>query len=169
MNTPVSPPAPNRPVRGAALIELVVYIAVAGVILVGSMKAFYECFSASHRLREQAQRISQALRAGERWRADVRLATGPPQLESMPGGQRMTIPQANGRVQYEFGPEGVYRAGPEHAGPVLVLRNVAASQVQSELRHGVAVWRWDLALVPDRRSTRLRPVFTFLAVPPQTP
>ena len=47
----------------------------------------------------------------------------------------------------------------------LVLKNVAASAMTSELRGKTAVWRWELELKTTREDALTRPLFSFISVP----
>ena len=62
-------PSPNR---GISIIECLVYGFVLLVLLGVAYCAFYRCVENSYTLRRNAEDIATALRAGERWRADVR-------------------------------------------------------------------------------------------------
>ena len=61
--------------RGYLLIEALVYIAVVVTLLGVAYAAMYRCVDRSFALRRNADDITSALHAGERWRADVRAAT----------------------------------------------------------------------------------------------
>jgi type II secretory pathway component PulJ len=164
MKTCVSAGRLSRRGSGTTLVEVLVYLGAAGVVLVAMMQAFHVGYSSAVTLHRQAQQMTRALQAGERWRADVRQASAVPQLEQTSEGLRMIIPQLQGTVFYEFGTNGVYRTGSAPGGTVPVLTEAIVSQVQSEWREGIQVWRWDVCLSPDRKSGRWRPVFTFVAV-----
>ena len=58
------------------LMECLVYIAVFAILLGGGTAAFYFCWDHSKALIYATDDIASALHAGERWRADVRAATG---------------------------------------------------------------------------------------------
>ena len=61
-----------RRAAGILLVECLVYIAVFAILLGGGMAAFYFCWDHSRALIYATNDIESALRAGERWRADVR-------------------------------------------------------------------------------------------------
>jgi len=49
------------------------------------------------------------------------------------------------------------------------LGNVRASTMAADPRHDLVAWRWELELMPQSKASvkasRIRPLFTFLAVP----
>jgi len=61
---------------GYLLIECLVYISVFAVLLGIGYGAFYVCWDYSKALHYATDDINAALHAGERWRADIRNATG---------------------------------------------------------------------------------------------
>src|SRR5262249_52773652 len=63
--------------RGYILIELLIYIAVLAVVMEVAFSAFYRCLGNTRDLARNADDILKTLAAGEAWRADIRLATGP--------------------------------------------------------------------------------------------
>ena len=69
--------------RGYSLIECLVYIAVLAVVLNLSFVAYYRYDQHTHSLRRNADDITRALRAGERWREDVRTASASPHVIEM--------------------------------------------------------------------------------------
>ena len=70
---------------GFQLIEALVYIAVVFVVLGAGYEALYRCIDSSITLRRNADDITNALHAGERWRADVRLADRQPDTHKHAG------------------------------------------------------------------------------------
>ncbi len=158
----------GRPTTGAAagfqLIEVLVYMAALTVLLSVAYVAFNRALERSEALRRSADDIVRALRAGERWRADVRSAAGPIRIEHVVGGERLVIPVAEGVIAYEHRTNVVVRrpvSGPE----AVLLKRVRASAMSLENREAVRVWRWELELQPPtRKSVQVRPLFTFLAV-----
>jgi hypothetical protein len=161
----------QRPERAYLLTEALVYIGVVFVILGIGYLAMYQCIDNCIVLRRNADDIVRVLHAGERWRADVRAATPRARLEGSAEDQMLRLQGARDLVDYRFADGVVYRrAG---SGPWLrVLDRVKFSSFQSDLRQKVSSWRWELELEPRLKGAmkpgRVRPLFTFLAVPETT-
>lgn len=159
-------PAKGRCARGYTLIEMLVYMGVAFLILGLSSAAMYRSMDASAGLRHNANDISSTLSAGERWRDDVRRATGPLGVEKTGEGETVLhIPQQHGEVVYGFSTNVVTRqvAG---GGWTPVLEQVKASDFVADQRGKVLAWRWEVELLSYRKAmTRTRPLFTFIAAP----
>ena len=151
--------------RGMLLIEVVVYLAVFFVALGIATEAFYQCWSSSKALRRDADDVSRSVRAGERWRADVRGASGPILADSSDGAQTLRIPQAQGDVVYRFANSELRRRSTAGGREAVVLSNIKSSEMQSESKSFGVIWRWELELASKRaRHSALRPLFTFEAV-----
>lgn len=155
-------------IRGYLLYEALVYIGLVGLVLGTGFAVMYKCVDSTVALRRSAEDISAALRAGERWRADVRTSTGITQAATPDAGQvvKLTCPQ--GEVLYRFSNNAVTRQV-QGASPFVLMANVAKSGMQSELRQKVTAWRWELELRPRSKgatkASKMRPLFTFFAVP----
>ena len=99
---------PRRPFRalalrpGICLIECLVYIAVFAVLLGIGTAAFYVCWDHSKALHYATDDITAALHAGERWRADVRSATGKITVETTAAGELLRIPCGTNEIIYRF-------------------------------------------------------------------
>jgi hypothetical protein len=117
-------------------------------------------------LRRNADDITRALYAGELWRDDMRSATRPIQVE--PSTQIIHIPRRDGEVLYQFVESQVLRKAKPDAPWVVLLPKVQRSQMEADVRVHVTAWRWELELQPSRKPARVRPAFTFLAVPGRT-
>lgn len=152
------------------LVECLVYMILLFIVLGLGYAAMYRSMDASMGLRRNASDITQALDAGERWREDVRLATQPLRVEK--GDDQQTIlhiPQADTEVTYRFASNNVSRrVGQGDWAPA--LEHVNASNFILDPRQKVTAWKWELELQPHRKSlTRLHPLFTFIAVPTNSP
>jgi len=166
---------PKRASRGNHayfLIEALVYIAAVVVLLGAGYAAMYRCLDSSIALRRNADDITSALHAGERWRADVRSATNRIRLEDTDAGQLPYFQGVNSEVVYRFSTNCISRC--LGAGTwVRLLPNVKSSTMQPDPREHVTAWRWELELQPRTTGSvkpgRIRPLFTFLAVPNGTP
>ena len=143
---------------GYMLIECLVYIVVLVVVLDLAYAAYYRCQLNSVNLRRNAEDIVITVRAGERWRADIRAATAPPKL----AGNKLVVPQAAGEVVYEFVDNTMWRQ--DGTARIAVLRRLRASTMQADARSRVTSWRWEVELMAGKKTPRLRPLFTFTAV-----
>jgi type II secretory pathway pseudopilin PulG len=153
---------------GYLLIEALVYIGVVAALLGVAYAAAYRSIDRSIALRRNADDITSALHAGERWRADVRAAASQVRLEPTDAGQLLYLDGPSNTVAYCFATNAVSRR--VGTGPwVRLLPNVKSSTMTADQRAHVTAWRWELEL--QTRATgsvkpgRIRPLFTFLAVP----
>lgn len=144
--------------RGYSLLECLVYIALLAVVLNLSFSAYYRYDQHTRNLRRNADDITRALRAGERWREDVRTAIAPPHLI----GNGVSIPQQSGEVTYVFADGAVWRQ--MGATRVVVLKQVKASIISDDSRQRVDAWQWELELASSQKVVLVRPLFTFTAV-----
>jgi type II secretory pathway pseudopilin PulG len=152
------------------LIEVLVYMSMLMVIIALGYTAMYRSMDASSGLRRNASDITHALNAGERWREDVRAATRPLRIERISDDEALLhIPQATAEVTYRFASNSVTRrVGGAEWTPA--LEHVDHSTFIADPRQTVTAWKWEVELEPYRKSlTRLHPLFTFLAVPTETP
>ena len=148
---------------GILLIECLVYIVVFAIVTGAGLAAFYCCWNHSRAMIYATDDIGSALRAGERWRADVRGATGKISVEATPAGELLRIPRGRDEIFYSYH-EGALRRKLASANfSELVFAKVNASRMSSEMRGGVAAWRWELELAPRRPEMRLPLLFTFEA------
>lgn len=148
---------------GILLTECVVYVAVFAILLGIGTAAFYFCWDHSKALIYATDDVSSALRAGERWRADVRGATGKISAQTTAAGEVIKIPAGDREITYRFESGEVRReVAPAHISWVL-LPKVKSSRMETEARGGVTAWVWELELAQRRREMQLPLVFTFEA------
>jgi hypothetical protein len=148
---------------GYLLIECLVYMSVIVVVLGLGLGAFYVCWDHSKALHYATDDITAALHAGERWRADIRSATGNITVETGPAGEQLRIPRGKDQVLYSF-QAGEFRRQVASSGfAELLLPRVAASQMVKETRGPATAWRWEVKLTSRRKETRLPLEFTFEA------
>src|ERR1700722_15222612 len=88
---------------GITLIECLVYMVVFMMLSGAAMCAFYFCMEGSQRLISGTDDISAALTAGERWRADVRNASGEINIEKTASGEVVKIQEGESQIVYAFG------------------------------------------------------------------
>jgi prepilin-type N-terminal cleavage/methylation domain-containing protein len=144
--------------RGYTLIEMLVYIAVLAVVLDLSFAAYYRYDLYARNLRSNADDIVRVMRAGERWRDDVRNATAPP--HAIDNG--VAIPQQSGEIAYVFADGTVWR---QVAGVrAIALKQVKTSSMSVDPRQHVDAWRWELELASPKKTVLVHPLFTFTAV-----
>lgn len=151
------------------LTEALVYIGLVFVLLGVAYVGLYRFIDNSVVLSRNAQDVSRAVHAGERWRQDVRLARAGVQIESSTEGQILHLDRQRGEISYTFREGAVWRR--IDRGPwVKLLKDVKSSSMQADVQPHVTAWRWELELQPRTKGAikagRVRPLFTFLAVPP---
>lgn len=156
----------HRRVAGArafTIIECLVYLGLVMLLLGLGTVAFYRCFDNMKGLRRNANDIAGAVNAGELWRNDVRAAARTIQVDETD--QTIRIPQRNREVFYKFTNTQVFRKTSAEAPWLPLLSKVQSSRMTSDPRTHVTAWRWELELQATRKEARVRPMFTFLAVP----
>jgi len=149
---------------GYTLIEYLVYMAVFAVVLAVAFSAFYQYLGNFRDLARNSEDILQALDAGELWRADMRQAIGVPEIVNEEGLTAFEIPKTNGPVAYILTGRSIWRKEGE-APPRQLLVRVKESHLVQDRRERVTAWRWELELLTKKKGGRLKPLFTFQAVP----
>ncbi len=151
---------PRRHSSAISLIECLAYIALFMLITGLAFGAYHHMDRQTRGLMSNASDIAQALRAGERWRADTRHATAVRAKDA----NAMLLKLPSGDVRYTFRDGGVWRQAGDGS-PALVLERVKSSAMQADPRARVEAWRWELELKTKRVEASVRPLFTFMAVP----
>lgn len=164
-----SPISCTRVQTGYLLMECMVYIAVFAVVTGLGLATFYLCWENSRGLRFTADDVAAALRAGERWRADIRGATGTITVEHTPVGELLRIPCGTNDILYQFTAGKIHRQSSSSGFAELMLTTVGASQMVMDRRGPVNAWRWELELEPHRQVTPLPLQFTFEAATKTAP
>lgn len=163
-------PAPSnskaRRCAGILLTECLVYIAVFAILVGGGTMVFYFFWDHSKALVYTTNDIESALRAGEDWRADVRLATGKISIATTTTGEVVRIPQKGREIVYRFESSELHREIPAINDSRLLLPKVKSSRIETDVRGDVTGWRWELELVQRRKEMNLPLKFTFEAVQP---
>jgi hypothetical protein len=152
-----------RAKAGILLVECLVYIAVFFILLGIGTAAFYFCWDHSKALIYATDDITSVLRAGERWRADVRGATGKISVETTQTGEVVKIPEGTKKILYRFDSGEMRRQMASSDFLELLLPKVKTSQMKTEMRGNVTAWRWELELTQRRQETQLPLLFTFEA------
>ncbi len=151
-----------------SLVECLVYIAVLMIVTGIAFSVFFSLLTHHRNITRCSEDILRALKAGERWRADVRAATEPPTLETSPTEQALHIHQARHTITYLYSSGELWRVEDEHARGLPLLNNVKTSSMVADSRTHVQAWRWDLRLVATRKKAKFIPWFSFLVVQPPT-
>ncbi len=149
---------------GYMLLECLAYIGVVVILLGVAYAAMYKSINASVALRRNADDVTSAIHAGERWRADVRSASSAEPWQGMFGERGLLLKTAKGDIRYRFSEGRVYRQVKDQ-GWARLLDNVRSSSMTLEPRQKVTGWRWELELQPRNPAGHLKPLFTFEAVP----
>jgi hypothetical protein len=148
---------------GILLMECLMYLAVFAILLGGATTVFYFCWDHSKAMIYATDDIASALRAGERWRADVRAATGKISVETTATGELLRIPETEKEIVYRFESGEVRRQIASENFSQLLLPKVRTSQMKMDARGEVTAWRWELELAERRKETQLPLLFTFEA------
>ena len=154
---------------GYLLIECLVYFGVFAVLLGIGYGAFYVCWDYSKALHYATDDINAALHAGERWRADIRNATGKITVETTAAGELLRIPCGTSEVLYRFNAGEIRRQVASSDFSESLLPTVKASQMVMDARGPVSAWRWELELKSRRKEARLPLLFTFEAAAKPAP
>jgi hypothetical protein len=166
---PVGTRSTASPFLGYLLIEALAYFAVLMVLLGAGFLAVYRCIDNATVLSGNASDIATAMTVGERWRADIRAADQGVTVETGPTNQLLHLRSALGSVDYRYADGALYRRADDRPWARL-MNNVQSSSMQPDPRSQVTAWRWELELQPRAKASvkasRVRPLFTFLAVPP---
>lgn len=149
--------------RAFSLLEMLVYITVLVVVMTIAFAAYYRTSDTTRQIGRNADDITRALHAGERWRSDIRSAVGALRLSDDGGKRVLHVPCRAGVVRFWFDGGSFWREADGDPHPLRVLDQVASSRFVAESRSGVAAWRWELELVSPRRQAVVKPLFTFLA------
>ena len=145
--------------RGIVLIDAMVYIVVLSIIVILAASVFDKGMRESAGLQRNVADIERAMKAGERWRTDVRAAVGPIEATE----QTLTIPQRDGEIVYEFTTNQVRRTV-NAAKTEVFLARVQNSSMTQERRGYIVGWKWEVELERRLKEARVRPLFTFMAV-----
>ena len=148
--------------RGMALLECVVYIALLGLVMSMAYAGFYSVLEHTTRLQRSAADINRVLAAGEQWREDVRKSAGLPRQVESGGDMVWQILRGNEPVVYLFKGDTVYRL--DNKGQKPFLMQVKSSRMLVDKR-AVNSCRWEVELDGWKKPSKMKPLFTFQAVP----
>lgn len=148
------------------LIECMVYIVVFAILLGVGTAAFYVLWDDSAALRNTADDVTVALRAGEAWRADIRNASGKIRTQTSSDGVLLEIPQRGSDIFYRLSGDTLWRKTQPANSWTPVLRRIKTSQMEIENRDGIKAWCWELQLMPRHVRAKMPLLFSFEAVAP---
>jgi competence protein ComGF len=152
--------------RGILLLECLVYMAllVATTAVVFSM--VFRFWGGTKRLQQDADDIVRTMHLGEQWRADVRAALKPVELTQNESNQTSRVTLPGGEVTYSF-LHGEIRREVGGAQNQTWLSHVKTSEMRSDKRQGINVYRWELELISGKNNPHLHPLFFFEAASPR--
>ena len=156
---------PVRSQRGISLIQCLVYIAMLGVLISIGGYTVAKAWDQSRGLAHNTDDIQKTLSLGEHWRSDVRAATGRIVSTNSDANQSVIISTRTGEVGYEFRDGQLLRRADKTAPWVCLYETVRGSRMESFTQDGVTAWRWEVELKSSYKKVRIRPQFTFIAVP----
>jgi hypothetical protein len=148
---------------GITLVECIVYIAVFLILSAVATGAFYLSWDHSKALISATDDISAALRAGERWRTDVRVASGEIRVKKTLSETVVTIPEGDKEIEYHLSAGELRRQAGSDGFSALLLPRVVSSEMIPEVRDGIWAWRWELEVAQQRKETHIPLLFTFEA------
>jgi hypothetical protein len=154
---------------GIMLLEAIVYVSVLALILGLSLATFYTANANYRDLSRNADDITRTLKAGERWRADVRGASGPPRLDvgASVTNAVLSLPSGTNEIVYTLRDGELTRRGAGETNRAPFLSGLARSEFICDARSNVTVWRWEVELEGRQKVARSRPLFTFQAAEPK--
>ncbi|MFO1496944.1 MAG: hypothetical protein U1G07_00860 [Verrucomicrobiota bacterium] len=162
---PVARPRLGRAARaGYMLVECLLYIGLLALVMGVAFSAFYRCLADSRSLARNTEDIINVLRAGEMWRADLRQAQTEPEWMARAGVKACEIRQTNGLIAYILADGAIWRREGQDA-PVQLVPRVREFKVSKEQQSYVTSWRCDIELQTRSKGARVRPLFSFQAVP----
>ena len=159
----------NRRDHGLMLLEAIVYLSVLALILGLALATFYTANTSYRDLSRNADDITRTLKAGERWRADLRGASGAPQLAAGASATNalLRLPKGTNAITYTLRDGEMLRRAADSTNEVPFLSGVARSEFVRDVRSNVTVWRWEVELEGRQKVARSKPLFTFQAVEPK--
>lgn len=155
----------GKSASGLMLVDCLVYLALFFVVMAVAFRAFYACWENARDFRRATDEIAATLKAGERWRADIRHASAALRTEDSDTGQILRIPQKAGEVDYRFIDGAVWRRTGAGGEWTPALLRIKSSRMAADQRREVTSWKWELELATHRNEKHTVPLFTFEAVP----
>ena len=97
----------------------------------------------------------------------VGAATGRIEAQTVEGAQGCIIPTAGGQVVWLLSSNVVRRSAAAEQPEFVMVPRAKDCRFAADERGKVTAWRWDVELLPAQKQARVKPLFTFTAVPPQ--
>ena len=144
-------------------------LALLSLVLGFAYALFDEGWKNEKKFRRNAEQIIQTTNAGERWRENIRAATGPLRVEETESGTVLHIPRGKSEVAYRFSQNGIWMRTGLGDDWKLVLDRVRKSEMLIEPRQRVQTARWEIELASYEQRRRVQPFFTFLAATGSAP
>ena len=165
---------PQSRLHGLSLIECLIYIAVLTVVTGIAFSVFFSVLSHHRSVVRCSDDIVGTVKAGERWRADIRAAIEVPRLEASATEQALHIRQAGGTITYLFLSGRIWRIIDGKTPELPLLEKVKSSVMLADTRATTHAWRWDLQIASARKKSKITPSFSFIAaekagLPPSAP
>lgn len=151
--------------RGIILLETIVYMAVVMILIGLALSICFRAMDNARALRAAADDIGRTLNIGELWREDIRQASGVIKLMDSGGRFALEIPHADGAVVYRSEGKNILRKASGDSTWVPILKNVKHATIRQDAGRQVKSWRWEIELETRSPKARVRPLFTFQAVP----
>jgi hypothetical protein len=151
-------------VRGVMLVEALVYMLLIIFVIGMAAAVFFEALRHTREVSGFAEDVARTLRAGERWREDVRHSTGPIERLNTAEGFEWHIPGEPGPVIYRLAEDALSRYESEETAATL-LTGVKWSRMEMDEGGQVVSWRWELELRRRNERVRTPALFTFQAAP----
>ena len=160
---------PNKR-RAMTLVEVIMYVVISVAVFFMS----YQTVGIGSRrvsvMRFQAQDLSTALHAGERWRSDIRSVIAAPRLltRDLRAGRKahvLELVTVDGLVSYGYDGQRLLRRVGNGQPQELIHGQIESSRMIRDQRGRVTAWRWELELKRRNPRSQMRPLLTFLAVP----
>ena len=157
-------PRENRRSSGILLVECMIYIGVLALLLGFAFTAFYHLHRQSTYLRRNTEDIARAMQAGERWRGEVRMSSEAEILEN-DGVEMLRLAHGTNEILYAFQNNKVWRKElPDEAWKTF-LRDVNSSRMTIRNTEFSDCLVWEVELKGAQKIVRVKPLFSFLAVP----
>ena len=151
--------------RGISLIQCLAYIGMLAVLISIGGYTVAKAWDQSRGLAHNTDDIQRTLSIGEHWRNDIRAATDRIVSTINESDQTVVIPTRAGEVTYEFRDGELLRRADKSAPWIRLYETVRVSQMEPFTRDNVSAWRWEVELKSSYKKVRIRPQFTFVAVP----
>lgn len=151
---------------GATLVEMLVFFSLLLVLMGIGFAAYDRVWFESRRLEQRADAVRGLVQFGERWREDVRSASGPPSVHA--DGRGMDIPVGTRVVTWRFEGKPAFLSRTVEGEPFQLAPWPLWGGTYSRIpRTNCTGWASDIQLLPSRSAPR-PPVLRFIAASSRT-